>query len=89
MTDLELIELSAKVAGATKNESPFGVTWTHPPLSDGRLIASSNGWNPLDNDGDAFRLAHATNQILALTSKRPIEQCRRDIVEFAANMAGP
>jgi len=51
MTDLELLELAAKAAGIEINKAPsgklfarFGVTeWVE--------------WNPLENDGDALRLA--------------------------------
>lgn len=42
MTDLELLELAAKAAG-------FG----NGPYDFDRLT----GWNPLEKDGDAFRLA--------------------------------
>ena len=48
MNDSELLEAAAKAAGYV----PQG-------MEDGRLyvFGLQDGWNPLDNDGDAFRLA--------------------------------
>ena len=41
MTDRELLELAAKACG----------------LEDAKMRIEFNQWNPLDNDGDALRLA--------------------------------
>ena len=47
MTDRELLELAAKAAGVDGNwHEGAKIFWT-----------GSKGWNPLDNDGDALRLA--------------------------------
>ena len=53
MTDLEkleLLELAAKVAGMEVQWDGYCFTWLRP---DGE----SEEWNPLEYDGDAFRLA--------------------------------
>lgn len=59
MTDRELLELAAKVAGAAPkidlSGQPTGI-YDHPP-EPGILRSNSGGWNPLVNDGDALRLA--------------------------------
>ena len=47
MTDLELLELAAKAAG-------IEVATAH---RHGLFLASAKWWNPLDDDGDALRLA--------------------------------
>ncbi|WP_031254262.1 hypothetical protein [Curvibacter lanceolatus] len=61
MTDRELLESAARAAGYTTDHK-----WNaerlllDPPVMalvayrDGELV--STGWNPLENDGDAFRL---------------------------------
>lgn len=51
MTDRELLELAAKAAGIPLNE--FG------DCENGDYWIDEKGtyWNPLDDDGDAFRLA--------------------------------
>ena len=54
MTDRELLELAAKAAGSRyvlNSESHEGRHWLR--LADGR----HHNWNPLADDGDAFRLA--------------------------------
>ena len=48
MTDKELLELAAKAAGVR----PMGWRDSH-----GYMDAVLTAWNPLENDGDAFRLA--------------------------------
>jgi hypothetical protein len=47
MTDKELLELAAKAAGIECKKTPIGFY-----LSD-----EDRNWNPLTDDGDAFRLA--------------------------------
>jgi hypothetical protein len=47
MTDRELLELAAKAAGIECKKTPIGFY-----LSD-----EDRNWNPLTDDGDAFRLA--------------------------------
>jgi hypothetical protein len=54
MTDRELLELAAKAAGATWIDD----SW--PQDLPGLMLDFGNGttqWNPLDDDGDALRLA--------------------------------
>jgi hypothetical protein len=48
MTDRELLELAAKAAGKDIEWQPCD--WAH----DNETLCE---WNPLENDGDAFRLA--------------------------------
>ena len=54
MNDKELLELAAKAAGIKKDA--WG-TYIMPICPDGVLRSSSRGWNPLEDDGDAMRLA--------------------------------
>lgn len=59
MTDRELLEPAAKAAGMLAGTSQFdwnveaACFWRHEPDQDG----ISGPWNPLQDDGDAFRLA--------------------------------
>ena len=48
MTDRELLELAAKAYGVEVEFDADGVCWKHWP---------SFKWNPLEDDGDALRLA--------------------------------
>ncbi len=62
MTDKELIQLAAKAAGITLVPYTWnkGTGWDH----EGFYVAgdrSGSEWNPIENDGDAFRLAVALN----------------------------
>ena len=59
MNDRELLELAAKAAGIERGADRFdsGVSITLP---DGRH-KSLPKWNPLDDDGDSFRLAVKLN----------------------------
>lgn len=50
MTDRELLELAAKAAGI-QGRYEFGVIWCKNPFGD------EYGFNPLNDDGDALRLA--------------------------------
>lgn len=52
MTDRELLERAAKAAGIALMVGPF----LHNK-GDGALCVGGNLWNPLTDDGDAFRLA--------------------------------
>ena len=55
MTDRELLEIAAKAAGVPQNCYRHGIggMWQYTP-QDGYFGAC---WNPLDDDGDALRLA--------------------------------
>ena len=53
MTDRELLELAAKAAGITLEWDGNPEEWM-PMYYEGKTYHS---WNPLDDDGDAFRLA--------------------------------
>lgn len=48
MNDKELLELAAKACGMTANEALGNI---------GKPISGWSKWNPLDDDGDALRLA--------------------------------
>jgi hypothetical protein len=52
MTDREMLEYAAKAAGIDAAEKPF--LHSRP---ESVLCKSGPIWNPLTNDGDAFRLA--------------------------------
>ena len=82
MTDRELLELAAKACG----------------LEDAKMRIEFNQWNPLDNDGDALRLAVKLNllqsprflherDVLMFTKNVPkLEATRRAIVRAAAEI---
>lgn len=67
MTDRELLERAAKAAGIERAEDRFdsGVSVT---LRDGRH-KSLPKWNPLEDDGDALRLAVALGLDLMRTER--------------------
>ena len=78
MTDRELLELAAKAAGAVPSLNLSGEpkgTYKHPP-EPGIIKASTSGWNPLEDDGDALRLAVK----LWLTVQVDDEDCRTYVV---------
>lgn len=62
--DRELLELAAKAAGITCWIHCFGV----PPYMGMRLNDGSI-WNPLTNDGDAFRLVMSVKSVLKIELK--------------------
>jgi len=52
MTDRELLEMAAKAAGAEFEVSDEDGVYLHQPIG-----GVAGFWNPLTDDGDAFRLA--------------------------------
>lgn len=54
MDDRELLELAAKAAGKRIDEETFG---EYQDAHNGCVVADGNHWNPLNDDGDALRLA--------------------------------
>ena len=68
-TDRELLEMAAKAAG---------VELVTPTMIGHDL------WNPLDDDGDALRLAHALGMQLNLDECNDMNDVRTDIVLAAA-----
>lgn len=85
MTDRELLEFAAKAAGMEVEPSPNGWEETYPM-----------GWNPLQDDGDALRLAVKLGifslEILpeeisaAFFNNDPYAATRRAIVRVAAEI---
>ena|SRR5690625_420922 len=60
MTDRELLELAAKAAGYDISHRWNAERMTMPNQEIGLFIPDvSTCWNPLDDDGDALRLADA------------------------------
>jgi hypothetical protein len=57
MTDTELIELAAKGARINAIKDPYGVWRNCTRLPPGFNIFDAKPWNPLEDDGDALRLA--------------------------------
>lgn len=53
MDDRELLELAAKATGKVLVHAPDNGPWKGCQFMDGKSAA----WNPLNNDGDALRLA--------------------------------
>lgn len=53
-SDRELLELAAKAAGIKIDTDTFG---EYQDAHRGMVVADGEHWNPLCDDGDAFRLA--------------------------------
>lgn len=87
MTDRELLELAAKAAGITLEwlEEYCYIPDDDPEIDPlWRLI---NGWNPLEDDGDALRLAvYLSDRITIhkILSQNKIEVRLRNINWFSA-----
>ena len=83
MNDRELLEMAAKAAGL-----PMCEEWDCAADGDGILIGAGNGdlkpWNPLTDDGDALRLAHALGMQLNIDECNDMNDVRTDIVLAAA-----
>ena len=91
MTDRELLEMAAKAVGRTFS----GGQWNYPGLH----YLGGNAWNPLEDDGDALRLAVTLNMrvdlcgdvaiVEALNGPGPVSEpsdYRRAIVRAAAEI---
>lgn len=78
MNDRQLLELAAKAVGARWHVGDWnGSHWT----LDGDF------WSPLDDDGDALRLAHKLGLLSDVEVwPRTIEETRRAIVRAAAEI---
>jgi len=57
MVHSELIELAAKGARINAKKDPYGVWRNCTRLPPGFNIFDAKSWNPLEDDGDALRLA--------------------------------
>jgi hypothetical protein len=75
MNDRELLRLAGKACGE------LGPSWfDNDAYFDGVLTR----WNPLTDDGDALRLAHALGMQLNLKLSNDMNDVRSDIVMAAA-----
>ena len=54
MNDIELLELAALAAGKAIDQKTFG---EYQDAHRGMVVADGEHWNPLNDDGDALRLA--------------------------------
>ncbi len=105
MTDRELLELAAKAAGYKNYISDLGRSIVlydvevYSEVKDRRVTAEKiKNWNPLDDDGDALRLAVKLDlfqsprflherDVLMFTKNTPkLEATRRAIVRAAAEI---
>ena len=79
MTDRELLELAAKAA---KN----GAFW-HPnnPFSRAMELPCETAWNPLDDDGDALRLAVTLYMGVQINGTTHRSLSNRTVVRFSKN----
>ncbi|MCK3849955.1 hypothetical protein [Pseudomonas sp. W2Jun17] len=80
MTDQELLELAAKAAGIKIDKSEFnggGRGNTGFDILGNAVLDWYNGktWNPLTNDGDAFRLAFVVG-LKVDAAKREVWYCK-------------
>lgn len=82
MTDRELLELAAKANGYQVKG------WVNDRLVFFNPVTCSaeETWNPLDDDGDALRLAFSLGMVIHLDEVGSIEAVRRDIVLAAAKI---
>jgi len=90
MTDRELLELAAKAAGVKAYWSDNLEDW-QKDLTD--PYVNKKKWNPLTDDGDAFRLAVALrlmDEVPVMNSQyasvNPLAATRRAIVRAAAEV---
>lgn len=65
MTDRELLEFAAKAAGYKYTVEVCG--------DDCQVLVDGGLWNPLTDDGDAFRLAHAVPMIVTPGTARLLD----------------
>ena len=95
MTDRELLELAAKAAGMVIHEARQAERdASFDPEKVGLFIArGSTWWDPLTDDGDAFRLAVKLNMDLVfdidlseVIATDPYAATRRAIVRAAAEI---
>lgn len=69
MTDQELLELAAKAAGISS-------TLKFPYVSKDGLATGWTDWNPITNDGDAFRLAVKLGMMVYVNTKnKEVDVC--------------
>ena len=96
MTDREMLELAAKAAGYVPKRERETAVRTGLVLTDEKGEITHTFWNPLDDDGDALRLAVKLNMELDLMDWRiavrtpegiKILQDIKDCREFAARRA--
>lgn len=70
MTDRELLELAGKAAGIVGSYSEthpeLGDDWVDPGVWYTDEYDCTTSWNPLDNDGDALRLATAMDMVISI-----------------------
>lgn len=83
-SDRELLELAAKAVGIELVDKIGAHFIVNDYLSHG--FGTSRPWNPLENDGDALRLAFALGMQLNLEECNDINDVRTDIVMAAAEI---
>ncbi|QDX29525.1 hypothetical protein [Dickeya poaceiphila] len=82
MTDRELLELAAKAAGMGPLDFDYAEREGHGLYFGPRLPAPKNKimaamhsyWNPLTNDGDAFRLAVELRMRVSITTESALAE---------------
>lgn len=82
-TDRELLELAAKAA-SYKHLRYCEIHMAMVPEPEGEDLLPFSMWNPLTDDGDALRLAHALGMQLNLDECNDMNDVRTDIVLAAA-----
>jgi hypothetical protein len=88
-TDRELLEMAAKAAGIEIIRSRLKDPMFNDMLLSERHQAFpglATGWNPLEDDGDAFRLAFNLGMQVHMDDFGSIKAVRRDIVRAAAEI---
>lgn len=70
MTDCEMLEMAAKAAGCSLYIGPDGGTYIGDPM---------RRWDPLNNDGDALRLAVELNIFFRTDCIVEMQEARDDI----------
>lgn len=89
MTDRELLEAAARVAGMALDCTirPDGLPFYHS--ARGALALADGGWfAPLTDDGDAFRLAVALRLEIVPVDNRYVDVCRPGTEPFVCAVEG-
>jgi len=81
MTDKELIEAAAKIAGIKLVYDPTGIPRNCTGFDPAMNIYAAPKWNPLEDDWDCFSLGMKSKHNFIVDISDGIRSVRRSIVE--------